>query len=467
MCVYAIQFIDSLKTGDKVMSNKQSTSQLSRRRFLALTGMTMAAGALAACAPVAAPAAAPAGDAASAPSTEGRNFSIFAANHHTDNVKGLWVPLFEEKTGAIVEWIEIGGGDADAKLAVFVASQDSTADVSYCWETFTAKYGRTLFEDLTEVVDAATLEALAPAAAKALSFLGTQYGIPFDSNQAIFMMNNDIYAEAGLDPASPPETWEQFMEYSEATTTDGRFATLFTLGDGNSSFVFYINLFNSTGGQLLNDDLTQLQINSPEGLLTMNAIYEAFVTRPVADPAGVTIASSIEQGKVFRAGNMAHYFAFPNHFTLANDPTQSEVVGKVTTSIAPGLSLRSGSVNAFEGYAINKFSENKDLGALWLEHIISPEVQKLVAINWGRPPVLLSTYEDAEVAEKSPQFATVRDQGAYPSPRYGSPFYFDLGTVFNQHLLTLVNDEITPQEAVDLIQAQGQQLIDDYWAKAA
>ena len=51
---------------------------------------------------------------------------------------------------------------------------------------------------------------------------------------------------------------------------------------------------------------------------------------------------------------MAHYFAFPNHFTLANDPTQSEVVGKVTTSIGPGLTLRSGSVNAFEGYSINQ-----------------------------------------------------------------------------------------------------------------
>ena len=448
------------------MSDKQSKQRMTRRSFLAFTGMTMAVGALAACAPVA-PASAPSGDSGETPSTEGRTFTIFSANHHTANVKDLWVPLYEEKTGTTVEWIEVGGGDADAKLAVFVASQDSTADVSYCWETFTAKYGRTLFEDVNELLDASLISSLAPQATKALSFLGGQYGIPFDSNQAIFMMNNDIYAEAGLDPAAPPETWEQFMEYGEATTNDSRFATLFTLGDGNSSFVTFINLYNSTGARLLSDDLTKLQLNTPEGLMTMAALYEAHVTRPVADPSGVTIASSIEQGKVFRAGNMAHYFAFPNHFTLANDPEQSEVVGKVTTSIAPGLSLRSGSVNGFEGYSINKYSENKDLGVLWLEHIVSPEVQKLVALNWGRPPALLTTYEDTEVAEKSPQFATVREQGEYPSPRYGSPYYFDLGAVFNQHMLTLINDEITPQEAIDLIQAQGQTLIDEYWAKVA
>jgi multiple sugar transport system substrate-binding protein len=452
------------------MHAQQSNSRMSRRRFLTLSGITAAAGVLAACTAPVAPVAAPAGDASST-AAEGsqpfadRTFTIFSANHHTENVKALWVPLFEEKTGATVEWIEVGGGDADARLAVFVASQDSTADVSYSWETFTAKYGRTLFEDLTDLMDSSLLAGLAPAATRALSFLGKLYGVPFDSNQAIFMMNNDIYAEAGLDPAAPPQSWDEFMDFSEKTTVDGRYATLFTMGDANSSFVTYISLFNSTGGQLLSDDLTKLQLNTPEGLLAMTAIYDAFVTRPIADPAGITIASSIEQGKVFRAGNMAHYYAFPNHYTLANDPEQSEVVGKVTTSIIPGLTQRSGSVNAFEGYSINRFSNNKDLGVAWLEHIISPEVQKLVALNWGRPPALLSTYDDAEVAEKSPQFATVREQGEYAAPRYGSPFYFDVGTVFNEHMLSLINDQITPQEAVDLIQAQGQQIIDDYWAK--
>jgi multiple sugar transport system substrate-binding protein len=397
---------------------------------------------------------------------ENRTLSIFAANHHPDNVKGLWVPLFEEKTGATVEWIEVGGGDADAKLAVFVASQDSTADVMYTWETFIAKYGRTLMEDITDLVAPETLATLAPAPTKAMSFLGRQYGLPLDSNQAIFMWNKEIYEASGLDPATPPQSWDEFLDFSEAATGDGKYGTLFTMGDANSGFVTFVSLFNSTGGQLFSEDLTKLQINTPEGLMTMNALYDAFVTRAVADPSGVTIASSIEQGKVFRAGNMAHYYAFPNHFVLANDPEQSEVVDKVETGIIPGLQLRSGSVNGFEGYTINRFSENKDLGLAWLEHVISPEVQKLVALNWGRPPSLLATYDDADVAAKSPQFATVRAQGEYPAPRYGSPFYFDVGTVFLTHMLSMIDGAVTPQEAVDLIQAEGQQLIDDYWAKA-
>ncbi|MEZ4859960.1 MAG: extracellular solute-binding protein [Caldilineaceae bacterium] len=453
------------------MSEQQSKPGLSRRHFLTLAGMTIAGGALSACTVTpAAPAASTGGEAAES-AASGLPFAdqvlnIFSAQHHNENVKGLWVPMFEEKTGATVNWIEVGGGDVDAKYAVFVASQDSSVDTMYTWETLNAKYGRTLMEDITEQMDPALMDGLVAAPRKALNFLGKQYGVPFDSNMAIFMWNKEIYAAAGLDPEKAPESWAEFIEYSKPTTGDGKYATLFTMGDANSGFVSYVSLFNSTGGQLFSDDLTKLQLETDEGLLAMQSLYDAFVTDAIADPAGVTVASSIEQGKIFRAGNMAHYYAFPNHYTLAQDPEQSQVVDKVQTGIIPGLTLRSGSVNGFEGYAINRFSPNKELALAWLEHIISPEVQSLVALNWGRPPALTTTFDDPAVAEKSPQFASVKEQGGYPSPRYGSPFYFDVGAVFVEHMLTMMDGNMTPEEAVSTIQGEAQQIIDDYWAKA-
>ena len=395
-----------------------------------------------------------------------KELNILAAQHQTENIQKLWVPIFEEKTGAKVNWIEVAGGDADAKYAVMVASQDSSVDTMYTWETFNAKYSRTLMEDITEQIDPTIMDGLSVAARTALNFLGKQYGVPFDSNMAIFMWNQEIYEEAGLDVSKPPESWAEFIASSKATTTDGRYATLFTMGDANSAFVSYVSLFNSTGGQLFSDDLTAIQLETDEGLLAMQALYDAFVTEAIADPAGVTVASSIEQGKIFRAGNMAHYYAFPNHFALAQDPEQSQIVGKVQTGIIPGITLRSGSVNGFEGFSINRFSPNKDLALAWLEHTVSPEVQSMVALNWGRPPALTATFDEAAVIEKAPQFAAVKEQGEYPSPRYGSPFYFDVGTVFVEHMLSMIDGNITPEEAVETIQAEAQTFIEDYWSKA-
>ncbi len=451
------------------MADRPSLQGISRRQFLTFAGMTLAAGALSAC--VAAPAAAPTGATAETAAEGGlpfadRQLTILAAQHHNENIKALWVPIFEEKTGAKVNWTEVGGGDADAKYAVMVAAQDSSVDTMYTWETLNAKYSRTLMEDITEQIDATLMDGLAAAPRAALNFLGKQYGVPFDSNMAIFMWNKEIYESAGLDATKVPESWAEFIANSKATTTDGRYATLFTMGDANSGFVSYVSLFNSTGGQLFSDDLTKLQLETDEGLLAMQSLYDAFVTEAIADPAGVTVASSIEQGKIFRAGNMAHYYAFPNHFALAQDPEQSQVVDKVQTGIIPGITLRSGSVNGFEGYSINRFSANKDLALAWLEHIVSPEVQSLVALNWGRPPALTSTFDEPAVIEKAPQFAAVKEQGQYPSPRYGSPFYFDVGTVFVEHMLAMIDGNMAPEEAVQTIQAEAQVFIDEYWAKA-
>ena len=226
-------------------------------------------------------------------------------------MKDLWVPLFQEKTGAKVNWTEIGSGDVDAKYAVFVASQDKTFDTFYSWETLNAKYGPALMEDLTSKISKDTLASLVPAPVKALTFLGKVYAVPFDANMSIFMWNQDLYKAAGLDPAKGPQNWQEYMDYSKKLTTGGKFATLFTFGDPNSGFVSFAQLFNTTGGQLLSDDLKKLQIDNEFGLATMQALRDAHVTSKVADPAGITVSSSIEQGKIFRAGQHGALLRLP------------------------------------------------------------------------------------------------------------------------------------------------------------
>ncbi|HET8626445.1 MAG TPA: extracellular solute-binding protein [Thermomicrobiales bacterium] len=457
--------------------------RVSRRGFLQFTGAGLGLLVLSACGSSAATPTAPpapaattaAGGQATSPAATapavvskpfaGKELNLLGPNHHTSNVRDLWVPIFQEQTGAKVNYTEIGSGDVDAKYAVFVASQDATFDTFYTWETLSAKYGPALMEDLTGKVDKATLDSLVPAPVKAFTFLGKLYGLPFDSNLSIFMWNTELYKNAGLDPTAAPQSWQQFMDYSKKLTTGGKFATLFTFGDPNSGFVSFAQLFNTTGGQLLSDDLKKLQIDNEFGLATMAALQDAHVKSKIADPSGVTVSSSIEQGKIFRGGNMAHYFAFPNHYTLAQDPTQSQIVGKAATGIVPGIKLRSASINGFEGYTANKYSKNKDLALAWVKFVISPEVQKLVALKWGRPPALQATYDDPEVAKAAPQFAAAKEQGKYPAMRYGSPYYFDLGTVVNDWTLRVIKGEKEPQEAITAIQKDGQKVIDDYWAK--
>src|SRR5438552_3185442 len=99
---------------------------LSRRTFLKLAGSSVALAAIvAACGPSATTAPAP----TTAPAVitkpfAGKEFTVFAGNHHDLYVRDQWIPLFQEKTGAKVTYTSIGGGDVDAKYGVFLATQD-------------------------------------------------------------------------------------------------------------------------------------------------------------------------------------------------------------------------------------------------------------------------------------------------------------------------------------------------------
>ncbi|MSP13157.1 MAG: extracellular solute-binding protein [Chloroflexi bacterium] len=459
------------------MSEQKSGQSLSRRGFLKYLGGAIAVAAVtSACGQTAAPAApttapaAPAAAATTAPAAAskpfaGKELNLYVGNHWDANVRDLWVPLFQDKTGAKVNYTSIGSGDADAKYAVFAASQDSSQDIFYAWETLVAKYARTLFEDLTPSFKKDVLAGVNDVPVKSMTFLGKLYTIPFDSNMAIFMWNTDLYKAAGL-PDKAPESWTEFADFSKKLATGGNFATLFTLGDANSSFFTFLTLFNSTGAEVISQDLKKIQVDTPEGLLAMQAFYDGVVKDKYIDPAGLTINSSIEQGKVFRGGKIGHYFAFPNHYTLAQDPTQSQVVGKCKTGIIPGLKLRSGSGNGFEGCAINKYSKNKELAMAWLEHTVSPEVQKLVGTKWGRPPSLKSAFSDPDVQKAAPQFAAVAEQVKYPARRYGSPFYVDVGQVFNDEMNKMLKGGPSPKDTAANVQKLAQKIIDDYWAKA-
>src|SRR5436190_23848065 len=118
----------------------QAMKPISRRTFLKLAGSSAALAALvAACgpsattapttAPAAAPTTAPAAAATKAPAViakpfAGKELNIFTGNHHDLFVRDIFVPMFQDKYGAKVNYTSIGSGDADAKYAVFVASQD-------------------------------------------------------------------------------------------------------------------------------------------------------------------------------------------------------------------------------------------------------------------------------------------------------------------------------------------------------
>jgi len=391
----------------------------------------------------------------------GKKLTVQGPAYHEPYVPEGFIPSFKDKTGADVEWLTFPGGEEAVKYATYLVSQDSSVDCLYAWETVVAKFGPVLLEDITGKVSQAITDDIVPAASAAFLWSGKQYGVPFDSNLSVFMWNTELYKAAGLDPNTPPQNWAEFVDFSTKLTKGDQYATIFGPG-----FFPYAIMINSTGGLALSDDLKTLNADSKESIQVLQATADLFNSKSV-DPVSLNVPDSIEQGKNFRSGRFAHYIAFPNHYKLANDPTQSQIVGKVMTGLNPGITLRSGTSNGIEGYAINKYSNNKDLALAFLEHTMDPTVQNYVALTWGRPPASKSMLSNPDVQKVAPQFKTVLDQAQYPAKRYGSPFYADLDKLFTEEILKLAKGDATVEQTAAALKDKGQKIVDDYWSSAS
>jgi multiple sugar transport system substrate-binding protein len=388
----------------------------------------------------------------------GQTLVVEGPAYHEPYVPEGFIPSFEEKTGATVQWQTFPGGEEAVKYASYLVAQDDTVDVLYTWETVVAKFGPVLFEDITGKVNQAVTDDAVAAANAAMLWNGVQYGVPFDSNLTCFMWNTELYAAAGLDPETPPQNWAEFIDFSTKLTKDGLYGTIFAPG-----FFPYAIMINSTEGSALSDDLKTLNADSAESKTVLQAMADLFSSGSV-DPISLNVPDSIEQGKNFRAGRFAHYIAFPNHYRLAQDETQSQIVGKAKTGLIPGVTLRSGTSNGIEGYGINKNSKNKELALAFLEHTMSPEVQEYTALTWGRPPASKTTLSAPAVLEVAPQFATVLEQAEFTANRFGAPFYADLDKLFIEELLKLGGGDATVEETAAALKEKGQKIVDDYWA---
>lgn len=108
-----------------------------------------------------------------------------------------------------------------------------------------------------------------PGALDPVSFDGQTYGIPTDFNSVSLWYRKDRFEEAGLDPNTPPTTWEEVVEFNEKlTSADGKKVGLQNTlyGDPIWAMLQMIPLLNGLGGSLLNADNTAGSLNTPEGI---------------------------------------------------------------------------------------------------------------------------------------------------------------------------------------------------------
>lgn len=132
-------------------------------------------------------------------------------------------------------------------------------------------------------------EAYIPGAFEGALVDGGIYGLPSEFNVTAFAINTAAFEEAGLDPASPPATWDevgtmgQELVVMDDDSMSRRGFDFLYLHQG-----WYHNqlgtLMLQTGGQYVADDGTTVTVNEPGTVDALQIWYDMVFEYQVADP---------------------------------------------------------------------------------------------------------------------------------------------------------------------------------------
>jgi len=123
---------------------------------------------------------------------------------------------------------------------------------------------------------------------KAVTFEDKIYGIPFWGEGTALYYRKDLFQEKGI--SAPPNTWDEFKEYSIKLTDPqkGIFGAGIGYGAGNSDAEWLSrSIIWAFGGAIFSEDGKSVVINSPETLKAINFITRLFTEDKVTPPGAV------------------------------------------------------------------------------------------------------------------------------------------------------------------------------------
>ncbi|MFJ8815233.1 ABC transporter substrate-binding protein [Amycolatopsis thermoflava] len=104
-----------------------------------------------------------------------------------------------------------------------------------------------------------TKHPFAPTARTLADWNGKTYGVPFVFSTPVLYYNATLFAQAGLDPANPPKTWDEVQQASQAikqrTGKDGAYLDCLTKTAKDWCFQA---LVRSNGGRVISEDRSSL-----------------------------------------------------------------------------------------------------------------------------------------------------------------------------------------------------------------
>ncbi|BFK93810.1 ABC transporter substrate-binding protein [Blautia producta] len=301
------------------------------------------------------------------------------------------------------------------------------------------------FADISDKYEALDYkDAFSEGMIKSGQLEGKTYAVPFAPDVSVLLYNKDQYQEAGLDPETPPKTWEELIDYSQKLTTADRYGYVYAGGDaGGHMFTFMPYVWNN-GGEVLSEDGKTCELDSENAVAALSMFNDLTNTYKVTPPS-VTTYSWNEAQDAFLTGKASQV-------VLGSAAIYSFISGEHGDMNWGACLLPKGPdgteyASFSGGDSIGVTSQCKDVDAAWefIQFSLSKEVQVDELAKGGLLPAR-SDFFDNEYFNNTPEYQVLKEAlevGHTPV----SLKYDEMYVPILEAMQTCLNGEKTPEQA--------------------
>lgn len=346
--------------------------------------------------------------------------------------------------GASVSYDLLAWPQLHDRMATAFASGSAPWDVIYMcgWVPEFVSFLTPFADDLPKPL----VDDLPASSFETVTWDGKRYGAVFTLSLLTLFFNKEHLAEVGFNEA--PKNWDEFKRATKELTRNGRYGFVANYGDpagigGTASY--WMAFLQQAGGKMYGaDGMPAFKGDAGVDALQMMMDLMAAGT----DPGSISYASINDSTNVLLSGRASMMMNWPFMWNAAQDPAQSQIVGKLGSAILPAGSAGSASIDGTDAWTISKASKNPALARQLVEFYLDAEVQKRQALDTGWLPIRLSVLADPEVQQKLPNAAVVLEQAKHPYNSFVTPDFNQVTQAVGTEVQKALQGQKTAAQAI-------------------
>ncbi|WP_408008499.1 ABC transporter substrate-binding protein [Pseudalkalibacillus sp. A8] len=376
-----------------------------------------------------------------------------------DYINGVISDFEEENPDIKVKWVDVPWADMEKKILAAVASE-TAPDVANLNPQFASKLAELdALVNMDEMVDEEKQNEFFEGVWKSNTFNDKTFGIPWYLSSQVTMYNTEIFKEAGLDPDSPPKTFDELKDVAKTIKEEtGKYAFFPPLDASH-----LLETLVMMDVDLTNEDMTKAAFNTPEGVKAFEFFVDLYQNDLI--PREVLTEGHGKAIDMYQAGQLAILASGPQFLNKVEENAPD--ILKATKS-GPQITGASGKKNtAAMNLVVPKQSEHQEEAVKFSLFITNAENQvefdKIVPIL----PSIESALEDPYFNEL-PEDPTPIDEARIVSAEQLKESevlvppmenYEELKTSINEALHAAMLGKMTSEEAVEQAEAEWNEIL--------